>query len=456
MLGNLGRPNYLDSTNGVWPYSYDTCGISTEALDADRAQRISNCKNGGGRGSPEIDIIEAQPGDVKIPYPNLEFIDEIKNCTLSRPLMSLSLQVAPGISPLLRPYTSLFPKDNEWYSDLYPLGGEAYAEEEVNTCRLILNNYWYGQVIEEVPEVWQDGLSVNWQHDPLFYEQQTVIRMEWQSDKDTGYVRWFWGDKLLYQITSDTLKGRPGASDAVPRIPFEPMYLILNTDVTPRWGWNGCDPEDSCMKEAGICNEEFQLSCYDCLNVTCLQCPEFTSWFADFCKDLDPLNPASFEIDYIRVYQDLSDTAHTTGCDPPGYPTRDYINENWKAYTFNSWVKKEPLKLVQHGGGACISNAECILQGFLSNSSSACISGQCSCSDKWTGPHCHSPCVGEYATCPTNPDSLDDDEKFYGWVAPIVGVLAFLVLAWVVGYVDHFMCGKANPESDLEVGTASF
>ena len=24
-MGNLGRPGYLGSTDGVWPYSYDSC-----------------------------------------------------------------------------------------------------------------------------------------------------------------------------------------------------------------------------------------------------------------------------------------------------------------------------------------------------------------------------------------------------------------------------------------------
>ena len=409
MLGNLARPNYLDSTNGIWPYSYDTCGVSEAAVNASDAQRISSCKTGKGRGSPEIDIIEAQPGDYVLQYPSVEYQNGVtQQCSLGRPLMSSSLQVAPGVSSETRPSVPDFPNPGQWYPDLYPMGGPAYGDlgdgnddieidierqsSSSGTCPSLQNNFWYGQLISDEPEVWQDGLSVNWQTDPSFYTQQTILRTEWQSGKDDGYVRWYWNDQLIFEVTSDTLKSKPGPADAVPMIPFEPMYLILNTDVSPKWGWNGCDPTNPCMAAAGICSDDHQLTCLDCSDPRCLQCPDQTAWLATFCETVSPDNPASFEIDYIRVYQDAQDPAHTVTCDPPGFPTANFIQDNWKDYTFNSWIKSAPLEPIVHGGEACTEHSECG-RGW-------CMHGACECPDGlWTGPRCQSPCVGDLAAC---------------------------------------------------------
>lgn len=40
--------------------------------------------------------------------------------------------------------------------------------------------------------------------------------------------------------------------------------------------------------------------------------------------------PAEFLIDYVRVYQRKGAT--NVGCDPPGYPTKDYIDRHEDAY----------------------------------------------------------------------------------------------------------------------------
>ena len=63
MLGNLARATYLGSSDLIWPYSYNKCDEKNEY-----SQKISACsrvqhyglKAGRGRGSPEIDIMEAK------------------------------------------------------------------------------------------------------------------------------------------------------------------------------------------------------------------------------------------------------------------------------------------------------------------------------------------------------------------------------------------------------------
>lgn len=391
MLGNLARAGYLTSTDGIWPWSYDTCGSSQESAEANLVQSISSCNNGKGRGSPEIDIIEAQPGDFVLEYGDVQQVDGTwKSMRVGRPLISSSLQVSPGVAHNLRSFVPNLPQPGEWYPDLFPMGGPAYGELN-NGMPHMLNNYWYGQLVNENPPVWQDGMSNNWQHSTSYYTQQTVMRTEWQVGTDDGYVRWFNGDgQLVYEITAETLRRRPGEQDAIPLIPVEPMYLILNTDVSPRWGWNGCNPASECMlANPGLCSPEGELLCRDCADPNCLRCPEETAWLADFCQDIQPNNPARYLIDYVRIYQDVNDATHTLGCDPPGLPTTDYVAQNWQRYTFNSFIKDAPLLPVQNGGASCSSDVEC--------SNGTCRLGECLCDEGWTGPNCYSPCIGDYA-----------------------------------------------------------
>lgn len=147
----------MESTNGIWPFSYDKCGMSGDAVEADKAQKISNCNTNQGRGSPEIDIIEAMPGDYVLPYKSVRFHGTApKDCDLGRPMMSMSLHVAPGVSRNQRPSNSVnFPGDGQWYQDLYPMGGTPYPKhDEIDECDRLLNTVFYGSLINEVPRVW--------------------------------------------------------------------------------------------------------------------------------------------------------------------------------------------------------------------------------------------------------------------------------------------------------------
>lgn len=163
MLGNLARPSYLQSTEGIWPWSYSTCGTSGEAKDAQVVQEIDGCTYGKGRGSPEIDIIEAQPGNVLFYYNGVEYTDGIaKDAVVGRPMISSSLQVSPGISRDIRPETPDFPVEGQWYPDLYPMGGQAYANHLPNSttspprmmnnyCKILVDDFVWNRKISLIP-----------------------------------------------------------------------------------------------------------------------------------------------------------------------------------------------------------------------------------------------------------------------------------------------------------------
>jgi len=78
-MGNLGRPGYLATTEGMWPYSYhDGCdaGITANQSSPDGISFLPGMKlpgctctsedhpnRGKARSSPEIDALEATVGD---------------------------------------------------------------------------------------------------------------------------------------------------------------------------------------------------------------------------------------------------------------------------------------------------------------------------------------------------------------------------------------------------------
>ena len=89
-MGNLARATYVGSSDFVWPFSYNKCDSNTR-----QSQEINACKlvnhfgmdEYTGRGSPEIDVIEAMQGES----------GKLPNTFIQRPYQSASLQVAPGI-----------------------------------------------------------------------------------------------------------------------------------------------------------------------------------------------------------------------------------------------------------------------------------------------------------------------------------------------------------------------
>jgi len=89
MMGNLVRATYVGSSNWVWPYSYNQCDDKNR-----ESQKVSACskvghfgmKPGVGRGSPEIDILEAMMGSP----------EKLPSTNITRPYFSSSLQIAPG------------------------------------------------------------------------------------------------------------------------------------------------------------------------------------------------------------------------------------------------------------------------------------------------------------------------------------------------------------------------
>lgn len=209
-MGNLGRPGYMATTDGVWPYSYEACdaGITPNQSSPDGisylpGQRLSVCtcddeehpNQGVGRGAPELDIIE---GEV--------------DTSLLVGVASQSMQIAPF---------------DIWYVPDYDF------VEIYNSTITSMNTYCGGPYQQAVSAI--STLNTHWYEfgENAGYFQKYAI--EYTNDDDTGYVRWFVGDNPTFTVHATAL--HPNGNIDWRRISKEPMSIILNLGISNNWAY---------------------------------------------------------------------------------------------------------------------------------------------------------------------------------------------------------------------------
>lgn len=237
-----------------------------------------------------------------------------------------------------------------WYSGMeYNMRNKTKSE---------LNPFFYGVTLEHElkSQTYQaDALSANTGLNATHYKEQHTYRFEWEppeEDGSGGHIRWYTDKEFVYSVKGADLS--PMSSE----IPSEAMYLIMNTAVASSWGFPAPCP-DGC-----------DCSCFECDNPKCAcALPE------GYCDNF----PATFEIDYVRVYQAKNESKHSLGCSPVKKPTELYIKGHEKRYMEKG--DKHPIMPIVSGGAYCSEDSDC--EGF-----SSCQDGVCACDDGYTGPTC--------------------------------------------------------------------
>ena len=206
-MGNLGRPGYLASTDGTWPYTYDSCdaGItpnqsSTDGLSYLPGQRLPSCTCGGedhptpgkGRGAPEIDVIEASANE---------------GAKLG--IASQSYQVAPF---------------DIWYHPNYEF--TAIANDNITT----MNSYCGGPTQQAISGI--TTLNKDW-YDGLKYQKYAFEYTPGTGPESS--IAWFVGDEMSWMMTGDAIG--PNGNVGQRLISEEPMAMILNLGISNGWTW---------------------------------------------------------------------------------------------------------------------------------------------------------------------------------------------------------------------------
>lgn len=209
-MGNLGRPGYLGSTEGVWPYTYDACdaGITANQSSPDGisylpGQRLNSCtckgeehpNIGTGRGAPEIDLLE---GEI--------------SSELMVGVVSQSLQVAPF---------------DIWYMPNYDF------MQIYNKSVTTMNTYTGGPFQQAVSAV--TTLNITWYERGAGEHHFQTYAYEYLNDDEDGYCTWYVGQDPTWTAFSKSLS--PNGNVGWRRISKEPMSIIMNLGISNNWAY---------------------------------------------------------------------------------------------------------------------------------------------------------------------------------------------------------------------------
>lgn len=207
-MGNLGRPGYLATTDGMWPYTYQGCDVgitpnqsSSDGLSNLPGQRLPSCTckgedhptPGTGRGAPEIDIIE-----VGATYP-----------PHNMPIATQSLQVAPF--------------DVHWYPNYnytaFPDFGLSFY-----------NGYTGGPYQQAISAT--TNLNKNW-YDGNQYQRYSFEYAP--GEGEDSFISWKIGGQTMFMMDGRAIG--PNGNVGARQIPEEPMSLVLNLGISNSWTW---------------------------------------------------------------------------------------------------------------------------------------------------------------------------------------------------------------------------
>jgi len=427
LMGNLGRATAQKSTDKIWPFSYSHCPSEEDReanQDPSDQQEMNACRDVAwtakyglnpkqGRGAIEIDIVEAMPGSFAFDYKKWKVDsgvcaplpeDEYHLVVSPRPMVATSLQLAPGI-PYRADQRPAEVNTSHGGSQTFNCLPEDWSKQWYPELKQG-NNFTYGTTYQSQPNIdfWGEYFkgegpdAIDLQTDSLSslnalpleaWRQQNTYRLDWKAGPD-GYTEFRMNGLLQFQVNASsatrehdiTREGEYIGKMLGRQIPEEPTYIMLNIDLATRWGWPDC-------------NSEFCDCCSDCRDPKCTTCyypwdPQNNArqWLADLCTTL----PASYDIDYVRVWQKPGNTR--TSCDPADYPTQGWIESHRDRYLLPNM--NEPLRPVLAGGSQCASDDDCgtALRGHCNNST-----GTCQCKAEWTGPKCVARRIGTALTC---------------------------------------------------------
>ncbi|KDQ20783.1 glycoside hydrolase family 16 protein [Botryobasidium botryosum FD-172 SS1] len=270
-MGNLGRAGYGATNEGMWPYSYDSCDVGT----------FPNQTNHDGTPAAAAGISNL-PGQKTsaCTCPGEDHPGPTVNRGRSVPEIDvLEALVDPlqGVGQVSQSY-QIAPFDNN-----YQFNNAAPATTIYNTSITQFNTYKGAPL--------QQAVSSITNVDPSNYGGNGYATYGFEywanrNDRKNSFLTWFSGGQPSWTIRSASI-GPDNAMNISSRIiSEEPMSIIINFGLS----------------------DSFQRIDYGHL-----------AW------------PAKMYVDYIRVYQ--RDGATNIGCEPPDYPTQDYIQKHLNAYS---------------------------------------------------------------------------------------------------------------------------
>lgn len=191
--------------------------------------------------------------------------------------------------------------------------GTEYTLNTVNGNQVALNSY-RGSILQMSASAVANTNQASYQNAGQVY---SIWGFEYEPGP-TGYVTWWMDGVKAWTLEASAVGADALAGISQRPIPEEPMYILMNVAISSGFG--------------------------------------SVEW--------DELKfPATMEVDYIRLYQ--APDKQNLGCDPPDFPTYDYINRHIEAYTnpnYTIWGGDQatggyganwPRNRLYNGGNGC-------------------------------------------------------------------------------------------------------
>ncbi|KAN0060009.1 hypothetical protein ACQY0O_007982 [Thecaphora frezii] len=286
-MGNLGRAGYGASVEGNWPYTYESCDVGTLMNQTDADNNPEEAQAGGDviwNRKKKAKALSFLPGqrlsactcpDDDHPGPKLK--DGTWKGRASPEIDVFEAQVDGRFGMTVS--QSLQAAPFNWMYNLTNSTGPAYEFLKNGSHLNSYNGENTQQALSGISLASQ--VAVQRGGDDSFAE----YGFEYEPGYD-GYIEWISDGQPAWRLHAAALDADPKVKISARPIPQEPLYLILNLGISQNFG----TPDWRKLR-----------------------------W------------PAIMSVDWVRVYQPEGKT--NVGCDPPDFPTADYINRHLEAYT---------------------------------------------------------------------------------------------------------------------------
>ncbi|KAJ7678230.1 glycoside hydrolase family 16 protein [Mycena polygramma] len=289
-MGNLGRAGYGASLDGMWPYTYDACDVGTAPN-----QTLNDL--------PEIALTS---GSTDHPYNGeLSYLtgQRLSRCTCPG-------ESHPGPIHADGSYVGRSAPEIDVFEAQIQNGKGAVSQSGqwapfnagyvwFNTSdNLVIADPTISELNTYIGGAYQQATSVVSETNQGCYELtdgcMTVYGIEYKPGFDNAYISWINDNKIAWTIHQGGMAPDPQTQIDSRPVPQEPMYILANLGMSTNFG--------------KVDTEHLTF-------------------------------PTTLSLDYVRVYQ--YEDAINIGCDPPDFPTQQYIDTYIEAYTnplLTTWV----------------------------------------------------------------------------------------------------------------------
>ncbi|CEL58500.1 Beta-glucan synthesis-associated protein KRE6 OS=Saccharomyces cerevisiae (strain ATCC 204508 / S288c) GN=KRE6 PE=1 SV=2 [Rhizoctonia solani AG-1 IB] len=298
-MGNLGRAGYGASLEGTWPYTYNSCDVGTLANQTDPVTNGPAAAHTGGVSSSKGEM-SYLPGQRLSACTCTSESDGTDGQQMVHPGPKVNGQYVGRSAPEI----DVFEAQVEQHtlvgavsqSGQWAPFNAAFVWDNSST-NLIISDPANSKLNTFVGNEWQQTTSVVTNTNQNCYTQEggcfSTYGFEYKPGND-GYIQWVNDDKMVWEIKGAGMGADSKTQISQRPVPEEPMYILANLGMSYNFG-----PID------------FEHLVF----------------------------PAYMLVDYIRVYQPADQ--QNIGCDPPDFPTANYINTYIEAYTnpnITTWV----------------------------------------------------------------------------------------------------------------------